>query len=125
MFAVLLGAQLGCQQDQSAKTDDAVASEAPSADEKPSIAHLHAYKAWHHTIYLKVTAAEAGTVKRVTADDITVDNRIYDLRKFVGLSPRTCLNQKPIVEEGQRVKKGEVIADGAATPSVSVAIGRA
>ena len=71
-----------------------------------------------------VTAAEAGVVKRVTADDITVDNRIYDLRKFVGLSPRTCLNQKPIVEEGQRVKKGEVIADGAATKDGQLALGK-
>jgi len=71
-----------------------------------------------------VVAEESGTVRRVTADDITVDNRIYPLRKFVGLSARTCLNQKPIVREGQRVKTGEVIADGAATKDGRLALGK-
>ena len=37
------------------------------------------------------------------------------LRKFHGLNERTCLNQKPIVEMGDKVKKGQIIADGAAT----------
>ena len=37
------------------------------------------------------------------------------LRKFVGLNERTCLNQKPIVKVGEKVEKGQVIADGAAT----------
>jgi len=71
-----------------------------------------------------VTAEEAGIVQRVTADEIIVGNRIYTLRKFVGLSPRTCLNQKAIVSEGDRVKKGQVIADGAATKDGRLALGK-
>ena len=46
------------------------------------------------------------------------------LRKFVGLNERTCLNQKPIVKIGQKVKKGQVIADGAATYQGELALGR-
>ena len=46
------------------------------------------------------------------------------LRKFVGLNERTCLNQKPIVKVGQKVKKGEILADGAATYKGELALGR-
>ncbi len=48
----------------------------------------------------------------------------YHIRKFVGLNERTCLNQKPIVREGERVKKNQVIADGAATCKGELALGR-
>ena len=46
------------------------------------------------------------------------------LRKFVGLNERTCLNQKPIVKSGDKVEKGQVIADGAATYHGELAFGR-
>ena len=36
----------------------------------------------------------------------------YNLRKFHGLNERTCLNQKPIVNKGDRVTKGQILADG-------------
>ena len=48
----------------------------------------------------------------------------YELRKFVGLNERTCLNQKPIVGENDKVRKGQVIADGAATCQGELALGR-
>jgi len=48
----------------------------------------------------------------------------YVFRKFVGLNERTCLNQKPIVQEGQRVKKGQILADGAATHHGELSLGR-
>jgi DNA-directed RNA polymerase subunit beta len=48
----------------------------------------------------------------------------YVLRKFVGLNERTCLNQRPIVQENQRVKKGQVLADGAATHHGELSLGR-
>jgi DNA-directed RNA polymerase subunit beta len=48
----------------------------------------------------------------------------YPLRKFTGLNEHTCLNQKPIVHVGQRVKKGQPIADGAATALAELALGR-
>jgi DNA-directed RNA polymerase subunit beta len=46
------------------------------------------------------------------------------LRKYVGLNERTCQNQRPIVALGQKVEKGEVIADGAATFKGELALGR-
>ncbi|MBI2804827.1 MAG: DNA-directed RNA polymerase subunit beta [Planctomycetes bacterium] len=50
--------------------------------------------------------------------------REYQLRKFVGLNERTCLNQKPLVKMGQRVKKGQIMTDSAATHHGELALGR-
>ena len=50
--------------------------------------------------------------------------REYSLRKFVGLNERTCLNQKPLVKMGQKVKKGQIITDSAATHQGELALGR-
>jgi DNA-directed RNA polymerase subunit beta len=71
-----------------------------------------------------VRAERAGTITFVDASRIKVDDREYTLRKFVGLNERTCLNQKPIIRVGQRVKKGQVIADGAATYNGELSLGR-
>ncbi len=60
--------------------------------------------------------ADKGTVTYVDADaDRDRQRRAIALRKFVGLNERTCQNQKPIVQVGEKVEKGQVIADGAAT----------
>ncbi|MCS7166789.1 MAG: DNA-directed RNA polymerase subunit beta [Gemmatales bacterium] len=48
----------------------------------------------------------------------------YVLRKFRGLNEKTCLNQKPIVTLGQRVKAGQIIADGPACYQGELALGR-
>jgi len=71
-----------------------------------------------------VVAENEGTVNRVSADEIVVDDRKYRLRKFIGLNDRTSLNQRPIVKEGDKVGKGEVIADGAATSDGELALGK-
>ncbi|MGB2938463.1 MAG: DNA-directed RNA polymerase subunit beta [Phycisphaerae bacterium] len=76
-----------------------------------------------------VRAREAGEVTYVDARRIVVRNRDgweteYTLRKFVGLNERTCLNQRPIVRVGQKVKTDQVIADGAATKNGELALGR-
>ncbi len=71
-----------------------------------------------------VRANRAGTVKYVDADRIEIGSDIYKLTKFKGLNERTCLNQKPIVTVGQKVEKGDVIADGAATFQGELALGR-
>ena len=74
---------------------------------------------------MTVKAKNAGTVTFVDAERIIVDNSDeYVLRKFVGLNERTCLNQRPIVKLGQKVKKGEIIADGASTRQGELAIGK-
>ena len=64
-----------------------------------------------------VVRAETATAPSPTSMRmrIRVDEQEYVLRKFAGLNEHTCLNQKPIVKVGQKVKKGQVLADGAAT----------
>jgi DNA-directed RNA polymerase subunit beta len=71
-----------------------------------------------------VRARRGGTVSFVDAKRIEIGPDAYPLRKFVGLNERTCQNQKPIVLPGQRVKTGDVIADGAATYHGELALGR-
>ncbi|HEY7152356.1 MAG TPA: DNA-directed RNA polymerase subunit beta [Gemmataceae bacterium] len=71
-----------------------------------------------------VRTEKGGTVTYVDAQRIRVDEREYVLRKFTGLNEHTCLNQKPIVRVGQKVKTGEVLADGAATCHGELALGR-
>jgi len=76
-----------------------------------------------------------GIVERVTANEIVVrkDNPeegdtkgvdVYKLLKFKRSNQGTCINQRPIVKKGQRVKKGEVIADGPSTDMGELALGR-
>jgi len=70
-------------------------------------------------------AQNAGTVTYVDASQIVIDNSDeHELRKFVGLNERTCLNQKPLVRMGQRVERNQIIADGAATKNGELALGK-
>jgi DNA-directed RNA polymerase subunit beta len=71
-----------------------------------------------------VRAEKSGSVTYVDSQRIRVDEREYVLRKFVGLNEHTCLNQKPIVKMGQKVKKAQILADGAATNHGELALGR-
>jgi DNA-directed RNA polymerase subunit beta len=71
-----------------------------------------------------VRAGHKGTVTYVDANRIEIGPETHVLRKFVGLNERTCQNQKPIVRPGDKVEKGQVIADGAATWQGDLALGR-
>ena len=72
-----------------------------------------------------VRAERAGVVTYVDAERLLIDNADeYVFRKFQGLNERTCLNQKPIVKKGARVKKGQILADGPATYQGELALGR-
>jgi DNA-directed RNA polymerase subunit beta len=76
-----------------------------------------------------VRAQDDGLVVYADAERIKIEEkdkiiREYVLRKFHGLNERTCLNQKPIVKLGQKVKKGQILADGAATYQGELALGR-
>ncbi|MBN2445282.1 MAG: DNA-directed RNA polymerase subunit beta, partial [Phycisphaerae bacterium] len=72
-----------------------------------------------------VHARKGGKVTFVDANRIVIDDADeYELRKFVGLNERTCLNQRPVVKPGQRVRTAEVIADGAGTLNGELALGK-
>ncbi len=71
-----------------------------------------------------VTARRGGKITYCDADRIEVGNDVYGMRKFQGLNERTCLNQKPIVNLGDKVESGQVIADGPASYQGELALGR-
>ncbi|MFN9851690.1 MAG: DNA-directed RNA polymerase subunit beta, partial [Planctomycetota bacterium] len=71
-----------------------------------------------------VRARRAGKVTFVDTTRIEIGNDIYHLKKYQGLNERTCLNQRPIVAIGDKVEKGQIIADGAATHMGELALGR-
>ncbi|MAG92761.1 MAG: DNA-directed RNA polymerase subunit beta [Planctomycetaceae bacterium] len=69
-------------------------------------------------------AEKSGKVTYVDAECIEIDGKRVPFRKYVGLNERTCLNQKPTVVPGQRVKKGDILCDSAATRDGQLALGR-
>ena len=71
-----------------------------------------------------IRAKKGGTVKYVDGESVVVGDDTYELRKFVGLNEKTCLNQKPAVMPGQKVKAGDLLADGASTDQGELALGR-
>ena len=78
---------------------------------------------------ITVIAKNAGVVEKVTGDEIIVRNEkdgldTYKLRKFKRTNGGTCINQRPVVVKGEKVKAGELLADGPATKDGEMALGR-
>ncbi len=89
-----------------------------------------------------IVAEDNGVIESVDADKVVVkydinpnsaealtsfnDVRkiVYRLTKFHGTNQETCVNQRPLVHQGQRVEKGEVLADGSSTDQGELALGR-
>ena len=76
-----------------------------------------------------VLAEGEGTVTRVSADSISVrydsgESKDYKLIKFARSNQGTCFNQRPIVKVGERVKQGDVIADGPSTSQGEISLGK-
>ena len=76
-----------------------------------------------------VLAEDDGVIEKVTGDSITVKYKngktvVHKLRKFKRTNGGTCINQKPIVKAGEKVKKGDAIADGPATQNGEMALGK-
>ncbi len=89
-----------------------------------------------------ISAEDDGTVEYVDANKIIVNYNLnpnsiealtsftdtrkvtYELTKFDGTNQETCVNQRPIVREGQKVKKGDTLADGSSTDQGELALGR-
>ncbi len=89
-----------------------------------------------------ITASRDGTIVRVTADEIIVDTGVtdpdasagplaklaqfdrYPLKKFWRTNQDTAINQRPLVQTGQQVETGDIIADGPSTDRGELALGR-
>jgi DNA-directed RNA polymerase subunit beta len=76
-----------------------------------------------------VLAEKAGVVEESCADYVTVMNddgtrTTYHIQKFRRSNQGTCFNQKPVVEEGQRVEERQVLADGPCTDEGEMALGK-
>ncbi|HEX3792443.1 MAG TPA: DNA-directed RNA polymerase subunit beta [Pseudonocardiaceae bacterium] len=76
-----------------------------------------------------VVAKKAGVVEELSADFITVmaddgTRQTYGLHKFRRSNQGTCINQKPIVNEGDRVEVGQVVSDGPSTQNGEMALGK-
>ena len=76
-----------------------------------------------------VLAEDDGVIEHVDATSITVKYKngktvIHHLRKFKRTNGGTCINQKPIVVVGEKVKKGDAIADGPSTQNGEMALGK-
>ena len=76
-----------------------------------------------------ILAKRAGTVVKVDAQKIEIavkggDIDTYELIKFMRSNQDTCINQRPIVSEGEEVTEGQVIADGPATSNGEISLGK-
>ena len=78
---------------------------------------------------ITITAINEGIVEKVTADEVKVRNKkneidTYKLRKFKRTNGGTCINQRPVVTRGEKVKAGDILADGPSTKNGEMALGR-
>jgi DNA-directed RNA polymerase subunit beta len=86
-----------------------------------------------------IVARRPGKIEEVTADHITIvpdkdddpsdafewqEEDRYNLKKFKRSNQDTCINERPIIRVGQKVKKGDVIADGSAVKNGELALGK-
>ena len=78
---------------------------------------------------ITVTAINPGVVEKVTGDEIIIRNNkdaldTYKLRKFKRTNGGTCINQRPVVVKGEKVKEGDLLADGPSTKNGEMSLGR-
>ncbi|WP_369699916.1 DNA-directed RNA polymerase subunit beta [Alicyclobacillus sendaiensis] len=80
----------------------------------------------HNGVVERVTAREIWVREEALVDGQVVKGNVhkYKLIKFARSNQNTCLNQRPIVREGDRVKVGDILADGPATQNGELALGR-
>ena len=76
-----------------------------------------------------IVSEKAGVVERSTSTDITIRHddgtkKTYKLTKFLRSNQSNCYNQRPIVDKGERVEEGQVIADGPSTSNGEMALGK-
>jgi DNA-directed RNA polymerase subunit beta len=71
-----------------------------------------------------VIAKAKGTVSRVDASEIVIDNMVYPLKNYQRTNANTCIHQKPLVQVGEKVEAGQVIADGIGTSQGRMSLGK-
>ena len=79
-----------------------------------------------------IIAEGNGAIAEITGNSITVEyeaektlgRKTYKLKKFQRSNQDTCINQKPLVREGDRIRKGDVLADGPSTDFGELALGK-
>ncbi len=97
--------------------------------ESPAVGTGMEYKAAYDSGVL-VLNEEAGVVRHVSADKVVVESdsdrslHTYRLIKFKRSNQGTCINQRPVVDVGEHLEKGAVIADGASTKDGEIALGK-
>ena len=72
----------------------------------------------------RIVVTRDGELPRNLKTDIKNGVYVYELRKFMRSNAGTCFNQKPIVRQGQKIKKDQIIADGPSTDKGEMALGR-
>ncbi len=72
----------------------------------------------------RIVVTKDGEMPRTLKTDPKSHTYVYELRKFMRSNAGTCFNQKPIVEQGQKIKKDQIIADGPSTDRGEMALGR-
>jgi DNA-directed RNA polymerase subunit beta len=72
----------------------------------------------------RIVITKDGEMPRTAKHDPKNHVYVYELRKFMRSNNHTCFNQKPIVKRGQKIKAGEIIADGPSTDKGEMALGR-
>ena len=78
---------------------------------------------------ITVIANNDGVVEKVSGDEVIVRNKNnvldkYKLRKFKRTNGGTCINQRPVVSKGEKVKAGDILADGPSTKDGEMALGK-
>ena len=78
---------------------------------------------------IAVVAKNSGVVEKLSADEIVIktdsgQKDVYHLIKFQRSNQGTCMNQRPIVNKGERIEAGRIIADGASTSNGELSLGK-
>ena len=76
-----------------------------------------------------ILSKESGVVDKVSGDTVVIkdefgERHTYHLTKFKGSNQGTCINQRPVVSAGQKIEKGDLLADGPSTEKGEIGLGR-
>ena len=96
--------------------------------EAPVVGTGMEYKAAHDSGVV-ILAKEDGVVDKVSGDEIIIkdlhgERHRYHLTKFARSNQGTCINQRPVVSAGQKIEKGDLLADGPSTEKGEIGLGR-